>query len=129
MAQPVLTELGTAKEVAAFGERDAVTVVAVLREDDLVGRELWEQVAKEHQEWYLFGVTSVGAEDGVLSAPAVLLRKDFDEGRSVYTGPFEEDPIYEFLAEAGTPVIQEIGVDRIVSSLYPYLSLEMCHDR
>ncbi|KAG0221650.1 protein disulfide-isomerase precursor [Actinomortierella wolfii] len=109
-ALPALSEI-TADEVADFSKKDKVVVVAVLAKDDK-NRETLKTVAEKLREKYVFGVVDESAAEAQgVKAPAVVLYKQFDEGKNVLEGEFTEDSLNTFLNENAVPLVDDIGPD------------------
>lgn len=95
-----------------FKTADKVVVVAYVAEDDKTSADVFKTVAEKFRNDYLFGSVADAAlaeADGV-KAPAVVLYKSFDEGKTVFKGKkFDAEAIEEFAKTAATPLIGEIG--------------------
>ncbi|KAF4122639.1 protein disulfide-isomerase A1 [Geosmithia morbida] len=94
-----------------FKTADKVVLVAYVSEDDKASAEAFSKVASSLRNDYIFG--SVGdaavAEAEGVKAPAIVLYKDFDEGKDVFTDKFEETAIATFAKTSATPLIGVIG--------------------
>ncbi len=95
-----------------FKTADNVVLVAYIHADDKASNETFTAVAESLRNEYLFGGvhdSDVAEAEGV-KAPAIVLYKSFDEGKSVFPGKkFDADAITEFAKTAATPLIGEIG--------------------
>lgn len=95
-----------------FKTADNVVLVAYIAADDKASNETYTAVAESLRNSYLFGGVNdaaVAEAEGV-KAPAIVLYKNFDEGKTVYPGKkFDADAIKEFAKTAATPLIGEIG--------------------
>lgn len=95
-----------------FKTADNVVVVAYTNADDKASSETFAAVAEELRNNYLFGgVTDAAvAEAEGVKAPAIVVYKSFDEGKTIFPGKkFDADAIKEFTKTAATPLIGEIG--------------------
>jgi protein disulfide-isomerase A1 len=95
-----------------FKTSDKVVIVAYIAEDDKASNETYTAVAEQLRDTYLFGGVNdaaVAEAEGV-KAPAIVLYKQFDEGKSVFTGDkFDAEEIQKFAKTAATPLIGEVG--------------------
>jgi protein disulfide-isomerase A1 len=94
-----------------FKKADKVVLVAYFDAADKASNETFTKVAEKLRDNYPFGASSDAAlaEAEGITPPAVVLYKDFDEGKSVFTKKFEEDAIEKFAKTAATPLIGEVG--------------------
>jgi protein disulfide-isomerase A1 len=95
-----------------FKTSDKVVIVAYVAADDKTSNETYTALAEKLRDTYLFGGVNdaaVAEAEGV-KAPAIVLYKQFDEGKSVYPGDtFDADEIAKFAKTAATPLIGEVG--------------------
>ncbi|ATY62052.1 protein disulfide-isomerase [Cordyceps militaris CM01] len=95
-----------------FKTADKVVVVSYVAEDDKTSADVFKTVAEKFRNDYLFGTVAdaaVAEAEGV-KAPAVVVYKSFDEGKTIFKGKkFEAQAIEEFAKVAATPLIGEIG--------------------
>jgi len=97
--------------ITEFKTADKIVVVAYLSADDREESATFTTVAEKLRDNYLFGATSDSAlaeADGV-KAPAIVLYKSFDEGKTVYDGAFTVEKITDFANLASTPLMGEVG--------------------
>ncbi|PUU77075.1 thioredoxin-like domain-domain-containing protein [Tuber borchii] len=97
--------------IAEFKTADKIVVVAYLSADDSENSATFTAVADKLRDNYLFGTTTDSAlaeADGV-KAPAIVLYKTFDEGKTVFDGAFTTEGITNFANVASTPLIGEVG--------------------
>jgi len=97
--------------ITEFKTADKIVIVAYLSADDKESNTIFTSVAEKLRDGYLFGATSDSAlaeADGV-KAPAVVLYKTFDEGKTVFDGTFTIEEITNFANVASTPLIGEVG--------------------
>ncbi|KAK4186148.1 putative disulfide-isomerase precursor [Podospora australis] len=94
-----------------FKKADKVVVVAYVDASDKASSEAFASVAEKLRDDYPFGVSSDAAlaEAEGVKVPSVVVYKDFDEGKSVFSEKFEAEAIQKFAKTAATPLIGEIG--------------------
>lgn len=94
-----------------FKTADKVVLVAYTEEGDKANNELFAKLAEKNRDTYPFG-TSHDAElaeaEGV-TAPAIVLYKQFDEGKAIFSDKFDEEAIEKWAKTAATPLIGEVG--------------------
>jgi protein disulfide-isomerase A1 len=94
-----------------FKTADKVVLVAYIAADDKASNETYTAIAEELRDTYLFGGVNdaaVAEAEGV-TAPAIVLYKAFDEGKTTFTDKFDAEAIKEFASVASTPLIGEVG--------------------
>ncbi|PSR92246.1 protein disulfide isomerase [Coniella lustricola] len=101
----------TSETLEDFKKADKVVLVAYFDATDKSSNDTFTQVAEKFRDNYPFGATSDAAlaEAEGVKAPAVVLYKDFDEGKSVFSEKFDIDAIEAFTKTAATPLIGEVG--------------------
>jgi protein disulfide-isomerase A1 len=94
-----------------FKKADKVVLVAYLDAADKASNETFTEVADKLRDSYPFGASSDAAlaEAEGVAPPAIVLYKDFDEGRSVFTEKFDAAAIEKFAKISATPLIGEVG--------------------
>ncbi|KAI1438030.1 protein disulfide-isomerase [Xylaria sp. CBS 124048] len=94
-----------------FKTADKVVLVAYLDASDKSSSETYTAIAEKFRDNYLFGSTNDAAlaEAEGVTAPALVLYKQFDEGKAVFTEKFDEDAIVSFTKTAATPLVGEVG--------------------
>ncbi|KAG7108617.1 Protein disulfide-isomerase like protein [Verticillium longisporum] len=96
-----------------FKTADKVVLVAYIAADDKASNETFNKVAESLRDNYLFGGVNdaaVAEAEGV-KAPAVVLYKSFDEGKTTFSDKFEVEAIEKFAKTSATPLIGEVGPD------------------
>ncbi|EEP80838.1 protein disulfide-isomerase [Uncinocarpus reesii 1704] len=90
---------------------DKIVVIGYFKEDDKASNETFTSVAEALRDEYLFaGANDVAmAEAEGVSQPAVVLYKDFDEGKDVFTSKFDQDALTRFVRTSSTPLVGEVG--------------------
>jgi protein disulfide-isomerase A1 len=94
-----------------FKKSDNVVLVAFIDATDKSSNETFSSVADSLRDNYLFGATNDAAlaEAEGVKAPAIVLYKQFDEGKTIYTGKFDKDDIESFAKTASIPLVGEVG--------------------
>lgn len=103
----------TTETLEDFKKADKVVVVAYFDATDKTSNETFTEAAEKLRDAYPFGASSDAAlaEAEGVKAPAIVLYKDFDEGKVVFTEKFDVEKIEEFAKTAATPLIGEVGPD------------------
>ncbi|KAK0655723.1 thioredoxin-like domain-containing protein [Cercophora newfieldiana] len=94
-----------------FKKADKVVLVAYVSATDRASRDVFEGVAEKLRDNYPFGFSNdleLAEAEGV-TQPAIVLYKDFDEGKSTFSAKFEAEAIEKFAKTASTPLIGEVG--------------------
>ncbi|KAH7133524.1 disulfide-isomerase [Dactylonectria macrodidyma] len=95
-----------------FKTADKVVVVAYISADDKTSNQTFTALAEGLRDTYLFGGVNdaeIAEAEGV-KAPAVVVYKNFDEGKNIYTGDeFSESDLSAFISAAATPLVGEVG--------------------
>jgi protein disulfide-isomerase A1 len=107
---PAVSEV-TKDTLEEFKKADKVVIVAYVDASDKASNEVFTQVAEKLRDQYPFGASTDAAlaEAEGVKAPAVVLYKDFDEGKSVFSEKFDAEAIEKFAKTAATPLIGEVG--------------------
>lgn len=107
---PAVSEV-TKDTLEEFKKADKVVLVAYLDAADKASSEVLTKVADKLRDNYPFGssMDAALAEAEGVKAPALVLYKDFDEGKSVFSEKFDVEAIEKFAKTAATPLIGEIG--------------------
>ncbi|KAI0175875.1 protein disulfide isomerase [Hypoxylon sp. FL1284] len=103
----------TSETLADFKTADKVVLVAYIDSSDKASNETYTKIAEKLRDSYLFGATNDAslAEAEGIKAPALVLYKQFDEGKATFTEKFDEEAIEKFAKVASTPLIGEVGPD------------------
>lgn len=101
----------TKDNLEEFKKADKVVIVAYLDDDDKASREVFTKVAEKLRDNYPFGASTDAAlaEAEGVKAPAIVLYKDFDEGKATFAEKFDAEAIEKFAKTAATPLIGEVG--------------------
>lgn len=104
----------TAETLEEFKTADKVVIVAYYSADDKASAEVYEKVAADLRDTYVFGACTDAAvaEAENAAQPSIVLYKQFDEGRTAYSGDkFDAEAIAKFAKTGSTPLIGEVGPD------------------
>ena len=101
----------SADTIEDFKKSDNVVLVAFIEATDKASNETFSSVADSLRDNYLFGATNDAAlaEAEGVTAPAIVLYKQFDEGKTIYPGKFDKDDIESFAKTASIPLVGEVG--------------------
>ncbi|KAL8414739.1 hypothetical protein RB594_005814 [Gaeumannomyces avenae] len=94
-----------------FKKADKVVIVAYITADDKASNETFTKAAEKLRDNYPFGASNEAAlaEAEGVTAPAIVVYKSFDEGKSVFKEKFDVEAIEKFAKTAATPLIGEVG--------------------
>ena len=101
----------TTETLEEFKTADKVVVVAYISSDDKSSNQTYTALAESLRDEYIFGASNDAAlakAEGV-KAPAVVLYKDFDEGKNTFNEAFGDEAITKFIKTASTPLVGEVG--------------------
>lgn len=101
----------SADTIEDFKKSDNVVLVAFIEATDRASNETFSSIADSLRDNYLFGATNDAAlaEAEGVTAPAIVLYKQFDEGKTIYPGKFDKDDIESFARTASIPLVGEVG--------------------
>ncbi|KAK6079178.1 protein disulfide isomerase [Seiridium cupressi] len=107
---PAVSEV-TKDSLDDFKSTDKVVLVAFLDEADKESSDVFTKTAEKLRDSYPFGSSSDAAlaEAEGVKAPAIVLYKTFDEGKSTFTDKFDAQAIETFAKTASTPLVGEVG--------------------
>lgn len=94
-----------------FKTTDKVVLVAYIGADDKLSNATYTTLAESLRDDYIFGATNdaeLAVAEGV-KQPAVVLYKDFDEGKATFSEKFTQEAIETFAKTASTPLVGEVG--------------------
>lgn len=110
-SMPAVSLLTTSTTLEEFKTADNIVLVGYFGADDKASNATFLEVAEAHRDSWLFGATSDAAlaeAEGVMQ-PAIVLYKQFDEGKNIFQEKFSTDAINEWAKESSTPLIGELG--------------------
>ncbi|PWY98840.1 protein disulfide isomerase [Testicularia cyperi] len=117
-ALPAVSKL-TAAEVADFKAKDRVVVVAYLDESDHEHHEIYDTVANQFRDDFLFGVSrdAEAASAAGVKAPAIVLYRQFDEPEVQFpaSSKIAGDELRTFLRTESIPLIDELSADNFMT--------------
>lgn len=107
---PAVSEV-TQDTLEEFKKADKVVIVAYLDAEDKASSDVFGEAAEKLRDNYPFGVSTDAAlaEAEGIKVPAVVLYKDFDEGKAVFSEKFDVEAIEKFAKTSATPLIGEVG--------------------
>lgn len=107
---PAVSTLNT-ETLEDFKTADKVVLVAYVDSSDKASNDVYSAVAEKFRDNYLFGATADAAlaEAEGVTPPAIVLYKQFDEGKAVFSDKFDEEAIASFTKTASTPLVGEVG--------------------
>ncbi|KAJ1679255.1 protein disulfide-isomerase precursor [Spiromyces aspiralis] len=99
-----------ADDLESFSARDRVVIIGFMDKDSEEFKTL-ESVAKELRDEFTFGVVedAATAKASGVEVPGVIVYKQFDDGKDVYSGELAVDDIRNFIKSASIPIIGEIN--------------------
>ncbi|KAK3329615.1 protein disulfide-isomerase precursor [Apodospora peruviana] len=101
----------TSETLEDFKKADKVVVVAYIDATDKASNETFGKVADKLRDTFPFGASNDAALAEVegVKVPAIVVYKEFDEGKTVFTDKFDVEAIEKFTKIAATPLIGEVG--------------------
>ncbi|ORY65961.1 protein disulfide isomerase [Pseudomassariella vexata] len=101
----------TSETLEDFKTADKVVLVAYIDASDKASNETFTEVAEKLRDSYPFGASNdvALAEAEGVTAPAIVLYKQFDEGKSIFSEKFDVEAIETFAKTSSTPLIGEVG--------------------
>ncbi|PLB50493.1 protein disulfide isomerase [Aspergillus steynii IBT 23096] len=90
---------------------DKIVVIGYFSSDDQAANDAFNALAEAQRDNYLFAATddaAIAKAEGV-EQPSLVLYKDFDEKKAIYTGEIEQDAVLTWVKTASTPLVGEIG--------------------
>ncbi|RMZ89189.1 hypothetical protein DV736_g3584, partial [Chaetothyriales sp. CBS 134916] len=103
--------LVTEENLSEFKTADKVVVVAFISADDRAANQTFTATAEGLRDEYVFGASNdeaLAKAEGV-KQPAVVVYKDFDEGKSPFEQDFSSESITKFIKTASTPLVGEVA--------------------
>ena len=101
----------TPESLEEFKTADKVVLVAYIAANDKASNQTFAAVADSFRDEYLFGASNdvALAEAEGVKQPSIVLYKDFDEGKNVFSDKFAEEAISTFTKTSSTPLVGEVG--------------------
>jgi protein disulfide-isomerase A1 len=107
---PAVT-LVTSQNFETFTKSDKVVIVGYFDAADKTSNETFTGFANGQRDNFLFGASSdadlIAKED--VKVPGVVMYKTYDEGKAVFSGPFEGAPLEAWAKQTAVPLMGEIG--------------------
>jgi len=101
----------TAATLDEFKSADQVVVVAYFDASDAKSNSTFGSLASTLRDSYLFGATNdvaLATAEGV-QQPAIVVYKQFDEGKDILNAPFDAESVEHFVKTSAVPLIGEVG--------------------
>lgn len=101
----------SAATIEEFKTADNVVLVAYFDANDAKSNATYSAIADTFRDSYLFGASNdvaLATAEGV-QQPAIVLYKQFDEGKNIFSEPLESEAIETFIKTASVPLIGEVG--------------------
>jgi protein disulfide-isomerase A1 len=94
-----------------FKTADKVVLIGYFKEDDKASTEAFTAVAEKLRDSFLFGSISDAAlsEAEGATVPSIILYKQFDDGKAVFSEKFDQEAIEAFAKSASVPLVGEVG--------------------
>lgn len=101
----------TEANLEEFKTLDKIVIVGYIPTDSKKANEAFNTLAESERDNFLFGASddAAVAKSEEVEQPSIVLYKDFDEKKAVYTGPFDSDSILTWITTASTPLVGEVG--------------------
>jgi protein disulfide-isomerase A1 len=115
----------TSDTLEDFKTTDKVVVVAYIAADDKISNQTFTALSEALRDEYIFGATSdatLAKAEGA-KQPSIVLYKDFDDKKSVFTDAFSDEAITKFIKTASTPLVGEVGPETYAG----YMSVSNAH--
>ncbi|KAI7892401.1 thioredoxin-like protein [Mucor mucedo] len=114
-ASPPVTQLD-ATNFGDFSTSDRVVIVGFAKDE--ASKEALTAVANKLRDDYLFGIVTdeaLAKEQNVSEFPALVVYKQFDEGRNDLAGEFKAEEIEEFIKTNSVPILDAIDASNFQS--------------
>lgn len=114
-----------ADTIEEFKTQDQVVIVGYFAADDKTSNTTFTEVAESLRDDYLFGAINdeaLAKAEGV-KQPAIVVYKNFDEGKNTFEEKFDKEAITSFAKTSATPLVGEVGPDTYAG----YMAVGFCH--
>ena len=103
----------TPENFETFTISDKVVIVGFFDADDTTSNETFAAVATTLRDDFLFGATNDEslAKGESVKIPAVVMYKTYDEGKTVYSGAFEQVHLQAWVKQTAVPLVGELSPD------------------
>ena len=97
--------------IEEFKTADKVVLVGYFKEDDKASSDAFTAAAEKLRDSFLFGAVydATLAETEEAEIPSIMMYKQFDEGKTLFTDKFTEHEIETFAKAASVPLVGEVG--------------------
>lgn len=101
----------TEENLEEFKTLDKIVVVGYIPSDNKKANEAFNSLAESERDNFLFGASDDAAlaKTEEVEQPSVVLYKDFDEKKAVYTGAMDSESILSWVNVASTPLVGQVG--------------------
>jgi protein disulfide-isomerase A1 len=109
-----------------FKTADKVVLIGYFKEDDKASKVAFTAVAEKLRDSFLFGSVSDAAvaEAEGAEVPSVILYKQFDDGKAVFSEKFDQEAIEAFARSASVPLVGEVGPDTYTDYMQVSISFD-----
>lgn len=107
----------TASNLTDFKSKDRIVAIAYLSDSDTKDKQTFAELAEKYRDSYLFGLATdaEAAKEAGVSAPSLVLYRQFDEPEVKYDGKFDTSDIVSFLSKETIPLIDEVGPENFMA--------------
>jgi len=108
--QPSVTNLASGADIDSFHADESVRIIAFVNEGD--DTSSYVKTAQALRNDYSFGVVTDAAAASTykVTAPGVVILRNFDDGNVVYSGDFsDQEALTKFIKAQSFPLVGEIG--------------------
>jgi protein disulfide-isomerase A1 len=97
--------------IEEFKTADKVVLVGFFKEDDKAPIDAFTTTAEKMRDSFLFGAVydATLAETEGAEIPSIMMYKQFDDGKTLFTEKFTEHEIETFARSASVPLVGEVG--------------------
>ncbi|KAI9771004.1 MAG: protein disulfide-isomerase precursor [Geoglossum simile] len=97
--------------IEEFKTTDKVVLVGYFKDDDKASSDAFTAAAEKLRDSFLFGTVNDAAlaETEGAEIPSIIMYKQFDDGKTLFTDKFSEEAIETFARSASVPLVGEVG--------------------
>lgn len=108
---PAVSNLADKAAIEAFAAKERVVVVAFVESESSESYKSFEATAKSLSDEYVFAATTNAdaAAAFEVSAPSIILFKQFDEGMAKLEGAVDSEALVSFVRQQSVPLVDDIG--------------------
>jgi protein disulfide-isomerase A1 len=103
----------TKDTIEEFKTADKVVLIGYFKEDDKTSSDAFTAAAEKIRDSFLFGAVNDAAlaETEGVKMPSIMMYKQFDDGKTLFSEKFSEEAIETFAKSASVPLVGEVGPD------------------